>query len=454
MGSIKKSNPNGIHEAVEVVLRQYVSEQNHLVLALSGGVDSVVLLQILAQISKQFTFNLSAIHIEHGISPNTKQWSDFCQNYCDALGIPLTIFSLSIKKQAQVSLEAAAQQARYAIFKEISADCIVLAHHLDDQAETLQLQLLRGAGLRGLAGMPIMRLLSPAGKIKLLRPLLTVSRDTIQGYALQNKLMWITDESNDDTTYHRNFLRHQIFPLLEQRYPVYRETLARTSRHMGEAVQLLDSLAENDSQLVMVAGEIHIERLRKLDFLRAKNLLRYIFSRRDIIQPSTQKLEEILRQLWMAKSDNYLYLTFGEFEIRLYKNLVRLLPKAKSKLPGSDQDQLFYWHGEPNWVIEPLGGVIKWSNSVGIGINAKKLMENSVAVRLRKGGERFQLNCKRPRRSLKKIFQEAEIPEWERNNLPLLLSGDQLVWVAGIGIDCGFQAMPGEQGLVPSWHPH
>ncbi|MBK7365545.1 MAG: tRNA lysidine(34) synthetase TilS [Nitrosomonas sp.] len=454
MGSIKKSNPNGIHEAVEVVLRQYVSEQNHLVLALSGGVDSVVLLQILAQISKQFTFNLSAIHIEHGISPNTKQWSDFCQNYCDALGIPLTIFSLSIKKQAQVSLEAAARQARYAIFKEISADCIVLAHHLDDQAETLQLQLLRGAGLRGLAGMPIMRLLSPAGKIKLLRPLLTVSRDTIQGYALQNKLMWITDESNDDTTYHRNFLRHQIFPLLEQRYPVYRETLARTSRHMGEAVQLLDSLAENDSQLVMVAGEIHIERLRKLDFLRAKNLLRYIFSRRDIIQPSTQKLEEILRQLWMAKSDNYLYLTFGEFEIRLYKNLVRLLPKAKSKLPGSDQDQLFYWHGEPNWVIEPLGGVIKWSNSVGIGINAKKLMENSVAVRLRKGGERFQLNCKRPRRSLKKIFQEAEIPEWERNNLPLLLSGDQLVWVAGIGIDCGFQAMPGEQGLVPSWHPH
>lgn len=174
----------------------------------------------------------------------------------------------------------------------------------------------------------------------------------------------------------------------------------------GEAVQLLDSLAENDSQLVMVAGEIHIERLRKLDFLRAKNLLRYIFSRRDIIQPSTQKLEEILRQLWMAKSDNYLYLTFGEFEIRLYKNLVRLLPKAKSKLPGSDQDQLFYWHGEPNWVIEPLGGVIKWSNSVGIGINAKKLMENSVAVRLRKGGERFQLNCKRPRRSLKKIFQK------------------------------------------------
>lgn len=406
MGSIKKSNPNGIHEAVEVVLRQYVSEQNHLVLALSGGVDSVVLLQILAQISKQFTFNLSAIHIEHGISPNTKQWSDFCQNYCDALGIPLTIFSLSIKKQAQVSLEAAARQARYAIFKEISADCIVLAHHLDDQAETLQLQLLRGAGLRGLAGMPIMRLLSPAGKIKLLRPLLTVSRDTIQGYALQNKLMWITDESNDDTTYHRNFLRHQIFPLLEQRYPVYRETLARTSRHMGEAVQLLDSLAENDSQLVMVAGEIHIERLRKLDFLRAKNLLRYIFSRRDIIQPSTQKLEEILRQLWMAKSDNYLYLTFGEFEIRLYKNLVRLLPKAKSKLPGSDQDQLFYWHGEPNWVIEPLGGVIKWSNSVGIGINAKKLMENSVAVRLRKGGERFQLNCKRPRRSLKKFSKK------------------------------------------------
>jgi len=314
------------------------------------------------------------------------------------------------------------------------------------------LQLLRGAGLRGLAGMPIMRSLGSAeNNVKLLRPLLTVSRDIIQDYALQNKLMWVTDESNDDTNYHRNFLRHQIFPVLEQRYPAYRETLARTSRHIGEAIQLLDGLAENDSQSVMVMGDIHIERLRKLDFLRAKNLLRYIFSRHDIIQPSTQKLEEILRQLWAVKSDNHLHLVFGEFEIRLYKNLVKLLPKAKP--PDSDQDQLFYWHGELNWLIEPLGGVIKWSNSTGVGINAKKLMENPVAVRLRKGGERFQPNCKRPRRSLKKIFQEAAIPEWERNDLPLLLSGDQLVWVAGIGIDCGFQVMPGEQGLMPSWHP-
>ncbi len=452
MGSIRKSSPNGIRDAIEVVLRQYVSEQNHLALALSGGVDSVVLLQILAQISKQFTFNLSAIHVEHGISPNAKQWSDFCQSYCDALGVPLTVFHLSIKKQSQVSLEAAARRGRYAIFKAISADFIVLAHHLDDQAETLQLQLLRGAGLRGLAGMPIMRSLGSAeNNVRLLRPLLTVSRDIIQDYALQNKLMWVTDESNDDTTYHRNFLRHQIFPVLEQRYPAYRETLARTSRHIGEAIQLLDGLAENDSQSVIVAGDIHIERLRKLDFLRAKNLLRYIFSRHDIIQPSTQKLEEILRQLWVAKSDNHLHLVFGEFEIRLYKNLVKLLPKAKP--PDSDQNQLFYWHGELNWLIEPLGGVIKWSNSTGIGINVKKLMENPVAVRLRKGGERFQPNCKRPRRSLKKIFQEAAIPEWERNDLPLLLSGDQLVWVAGIGIDCGFQVMPGEQGLMPSWHP-
>lgn len=452
MGSIRKLSLNGIRETVEVVLRQYVSEQNHLVLALSGGVDSVVLLQILAQISKQFTFNLSAVHVEHGISPNAKQWSDFCQNYCDALSIPLTIFHLSIKKQSQVSLEAAARQARYAIFKEIPADFIVLAHHLDDQVETLQLQLLRGTGLKGLAGMPIIRLLNPGGSVKLFRPLLAVSRDTIQNYALLNKLTWVTDESNDDITYHRNFLRHQIFPLLEQRYPAYRETLARTSRHIGEAIQLLNDLAEDDSQSVVVAGDIHIEQLRKLDFLRAKNLLRYVFSRHDIIQPSTQKLEEILRQLWMAKSDNRLHLVFGEFEIRLYKNLVKLLPKTK--LPNFDQDQLFYWHGEPDWLIEPLGGIIKWSNSMGIGINAKKLMENPVAVRLRKGGERFQPNCKRPRRSLKKILQEAAIPEWERNDLPLLLSGNQLVWVVGIGIDCGFQAMPGEQGLIPSWHPH
>ena len=452
MESIRKLSLSGIREAVEIVLRQYVSERNHLILALSGGVDSVVLLQVLAQISKQFAFDLSVIHIEHGISPNAKQWSDFCQNYCDTLGVPLTVFRLNIKKQSQVSLEAAARQARYTIFRELSADFVVLAHHLDDQVETLQLQLLRGAGLRGLSAMPVMRLLSRAGNVKLLRPLLGVTRDTIQDYALQNKLMWVSDESNDDTTYHRNFLRHQIFPLLEQRYTAYRETLARTSRHVSEAVQLLDVLAENDSHTVMVAGEIHLERLRKLDFLRAKNLLRYIFSQHDITQPSTIKLEEILRQLWTVKSDNHLHLSFGEIEIRLFKNVVKLLPRTKFHDLG--QDQLFYWHGEPDWLIESLGGVIKWTNSMGIGINTKKLMENPVAVRLRKGGERFQPNCKRPRRSLKKIFQEAAIPEWERNNLPLLLSGDRLVWVAGIGIDCKFQALPGEFSLMPSWHPN
>lgn len=450
MGSIRKSNPSDISDVVEAVLRQYVSDQNHLVLALSGGVDSIVLLQILYHLSQRFFFKLSALHVEHGISPHAKQWTDFCQDYCNNLGISLAVFHLSIKKQPQESLEAAARRARYAVFNKISADFIVLAHHLDDQVETLQLQLLRGAGLRGLAGMPIMRRLSSDRAVKLLRPLLTISRDSIQNYAEQNELKWVTDESNSDTTYHRNFLRHQIFPLLEQRYPAYRETITRTSRHIGEAIQLLDVLAENDRQLVMVAGDIYIEQLRKLDFLRAKNLLRYIFSQHGIIQPSTIKLEEILRQLWTAKADNHLHLSFGEIEIRLFKNVVKLLPKAK--FHDLDQDQLFYWHGEPEWLIEPLGGVITWTNSMGIGINTKRLMENPVAVRFRKGGERFQPNCKRPRRSLKKIFQEAAIPEWERNNLPLLLSGDRLVWVAGIGIDCEFQALPGESSLMPLWH--
>ena len=452
MGSIRKSNQSDISDVVEAVLRKYVSDQNHLVLALSGGVDSIVLLQILYHLSQRLSFRLSALHVEHGISPHARQWTDFCQDYCNNLGISLAVFHLSIKKQPQESLEATARRARYAVFNKISADFIVLAHHLDDQVETLQLQLLRGAGLRGLAGMPIMRRLNPVGTVKLLRPLLTISRDSIQDYAERNELKWVTDESNSDTTYHRNFLRHQIFPLLEQRYPAYRETITRTSRHIGEAIQLLDVLAENDRQWVMVAGDIHVEQLRKLDFLRAKNLLRYIFSQHDIIQPSTLKLEEILRQLWTVKPDNHLHLIFGEVEIRLFKNVVKLLPKAKSL--DQEQDQLFYWHGEPNWQIEQLDGVIKWSNCIGAGIDSKKLMENPVIARLRKGGERFQPNCKRPRRSLKKFFQEAAIPEWERNNLPLLLSGDQLVWVAGIGIDCEFQALPGEPSLMPSWHPN
>lgn len=450
MANLRKSKPNTILEWVEDILRAHVSGKDHLVVALSGGVDSVVLLHLLHILSRSIMFRLSAVHVEHGISSYAAQWSDFCQNQCGALGIPIQIFRLKVQKVPQVSLEAAARQARYQVFKGIEADYIVLAHHQDDQVETMLLQLLRGAGVKGLAGMPVVRKLASKGGIRLLRPLLNVSRETIMQYARQHHLSWVDDESNSDTAYNRNFLRHAIFPLLEQRFPAYRETCSRASHHLGEAAHLLDELAEIDSKCAMTAGNLHVDGLRQLSFSRAKNLLRYLFTQHGAIQPNTLKLEEILRQLLSAKTDTKLHLVFGEIEIRCFKGLVRI----QSKRMQSEIKAPLVWRGEHRWTLESLGGTIECVQQEGTGINPVKLIKKPVTVRLREGGERFQPDCKRPRRSLKKILQEASLPPWERGTLPLLFSGEQLVWVPGIGVDCAFQALPGELGLMLTWQPN
>lgn len=449
MANLRKSRPSTILESVEGVLRAQVAAQAHLVVALSGGVDSIVLLHLLKLLAKPLAFRLSAVHVEHGISPHAAQWSDFCQDKCNTLAIPLQIFRLQVRKTPQVSLEAAARQARYQVFERIEADYIVLAHHQDDQVETVLLQLLRGAGVKGMAGMPIVRRLNSGRTIRLLRPLLDVSRETILQYARQHNLCWVVDESNSDTTFNRNFLRHSICPLLEQRFPAYRETCSRASRHLSEAAHLLDELAEIDCRHIMIDDNLPIERLRQLSSPRAKNLLRYMFSQHSVIQPSTLKLEEILRQLLSARTDAKLHLFFGEAEIRCFKGLVRIQVK---RVPLGLAAPLV-WHGEHHWMLESLGGVIECVPQQGAGISLTKLEEQPVTVRLRSGGERFQPDCKRPRRSLKKILQEALLPPWERTTLPLLFCGEHLVWVPGIGVDCAFQALSGEAGLMLTWRP-
>lgn len=167
--------------------------------------DSVVLLHLLATLSKSMQLDVSAVHVEHGISAHSSQWSTFCQTLCDSLAIPLSTHRLKICKQPQKSLEALAREARYQIFRQIQADYVVLAQHQDDQVETLMLQLLRGAGIKGLSAMPTVRLFAPGKTIRLLRPLLNIPRSKIQKYAKFQKLSWVTDESNLDTSYDRNF---------------------------------------------------------------------------------------------------------------------------------------------------------------------------------------------------------------------------------------------------------
>ena len=454
MASSRKSKLSSLSSRAEKVLRGQIEPENHLIVALSGGVDSVVLLDLLATLSGKMQFTLSAVHDNHGISANADKWGKFCRDLCRTLDIPLKIARLTISREPGVSLEAAARDARYQVFGKLTADYVVLAQHLDDQAETLLLQLLRGAGTKGLGAMPVVRKQSsgirrqasdPAPRI--LRPLLEMPRSEIETYARNNQLHWITDESNADVSFDRNFLRHEIFPVLEQRFPSYRTTFLRASRHLAEASSLLDELAEADGNNCSVAGKLQVEGLRKLDSPRAKNLLRHTLAQQGVTLPSTVKLEEILRQLLSSRPNAKLHIAFGNTEIRCFKGVLHVRPLAT---PTATAWQLA-WHGEKRLLIAELGGTISFSPRKSAGVNLSRLMENPVTIRLRQGGERLRPDCKRPRRSLKNLLQEATLPPWEREALPLLFSGEHLVWVPGIGIDCEFQATAGEPGLVVKW---
>lgn len=251
---------------VDHFLHRHVPPGSRVAVGLSGGVDSVVLLDLL---HGRPEIVLSAIHVHHGLSANADAWADFCARLCAVRGIPLSVCRVAVARDTALGLEAAARAARYAAYEALEVDFIALAQHADDQAETVLHQLLRGTGLKGLAGMGETRLLRPG--LRLLRPLLAAARADIEAHARMRGLDWIEDESNEDTAYTRNFLRHDVVPGLAARFPHYRESLARAARHAAEAAEMTAALAALDLQ--WDGREAHAERLDALSLARQVNAL-------------------------------------------------------------------------------------------------------------------------------------------------------------------------------------
>ena len=370
-----------------------------LAVALSGGVDSVTLLHQLRERGA-----VAAIHVHHGLSPNADRWAAFCRRLCKRLDVPLTVVKVRVAKRGQ-GLEAAAREARYQAFSEVDADCIALAHNLDDQAETVLMNLLRGAGRRGASGMPAQSRFK--GKT-LLRPLLDTPRQEIEAYARRHRLAWVEDESNADDALTRNFLRRRVAPLLQERFPGWKRSLARAARHFARKE----------------AG--------------AQDLLRKFLQTRGLRAPSEAKLVEMLKQLTGGGARTLI--EHDGARLRLYRGKV-----------VSDQAGAVFapiaWHGEPKLPIPELGGELRFRRARGKGIDASKPLR----VRLRAGGERLQPDAKRPRRTLKNLFQEAGVPPWERDRLPLIVCGEDLVWVPGLGVDARYRAAKNAPGVLPEW---
>ena len=393
-------------------------------------------------------YSLRAVHVHHGISSNANQWADFCEALCKARGIPFSLERVDISPYRRLGIEGAARRARYDAYQRHEADFVLLAQHRDDQVETILLNLARGAGARGLGGMPSLRSMANS-RAKVLRPFLDVSRDDIEAHARAENLRWVEDESNDSEVIRRNFLRARILPELEKGFPEVRASLVRSARYLAEAGTLLDQLADADLEAVEVDNAIDIARLLELGRSRAWNVLRRWCEQRFAPWPGSARLAEVLRQAKVAGPDSVLVVSFEGWAFRRFQGRLFL----DRQLPSKEEVFREVWRGERFLPLVDLGGVLHFRPEMGRGLSVARLRTAEVCVRLRMGGERIRLQDAGHRRTLKNLLRERGVPPWVRQSLPLVFCGDELVAVPFVGEAVEWRAGPEEAGLIVSWEP-
>jgi tRNA(Ile)-lysidine synthase len=419
-----------------------------LLLAYSGGLDSSVLLHLLVQVNKTLPFQLSAQHVHHGLSTNADAWADFCVSTCKQLNVPIVISTVKVEN-AGLGIEAAARAARYQALQKSEANFMLLAHHQDDQAETFLLQLARGAGVKGLAGMAV-------ASGKLLRPLLDAPRRALLDYAKQHRLTWIEDESNADTKFDRNFMRHEILPVLAKQYPAIRQTISRSAQHMAEANDLLDEIAEQDVKICINSQQLNLQLLQSLSQARIHNALRWWLVQNDCNLPSAAQLQQITQQLFAAKTDAMVKIKVSDSHtLQRYRDCAFLQQNVEA-VPVIN----LLWQGEDVMQL-PDGSRLVFSQTLGQGFALNRVPNIKLRIQYRQGGERFRPDLGRPSRSLKTVLQTCEIAPWQRAQLPLIFMDETLViipraMIPNLGADClvdaSYQAEPNEMGLQIRWH--
>jgi tRNA(Ile)-lysidine synthase len=349
---------------------------------------------------------------------------------------------VKLPQKKSLGIEGEARQLRYEKLFQSKSDLVVLAHHEDDQAETFLLQLIRGAGVKGLSSMAHFD-----GARKLWRPLLNTSRIDIEKYAKKQKFKWIEDESNLNTDFDRNFVRSKVLPILKNRFNHIIKVISRSSSHLSEAQNLLDDLAKLDLKKrlksVDYKHKLQVKDLNKLSHSRAKNVLRYWLEMNDQLMPSKDLLDELLRQVLTAKKDAELKIELSkDHEIRRYQDEIYLVKKNQK----TNKNYEIVWTGESE-ILLPNGSKLKFKKVKGKGISLEKMKNKKLMISNRKGGESFKPDSKRPTKKIKQMLQESDLPPWERENLPLIFVGEDLAFVPNFGIDIKFQTKPKEAGL-------
>ena len=443
---MKNENENEIQDKIYQSFLENLKQDNsnlEILMGFSGGLDSSVLIHLLSQMRAKLNFKLKAIHVHHGLSSSANDWLNFCKEKCKLLDIEFHSEKVKINEKTSLGIEGEARKLRYKAIKETQKDIVALGHHQNDQAETLMLQLLRGAGLKGLAAMPEFD-----SKRKFWRPLLNIKKDTLEKYAKDKKIEYIKDESNQDINFDRNFIRKKVLPLIESRYPSSIETMSRSAINISEGHHLNELVALDDSKSVMSddGKYLFITDLKSLPKIRAINLIRWWLSFNNLLMPSRRNIDELYKQILLIKRDTSLNLKISDdASIRAYNNKLFIVSldinPSKFDLKWSGQEELYLPNKTKLQFIKIKEG----------GLSLSKLGVKTLRVRSRAGGEKLKPFSDQPSRSLKYLFQTADIPIWERGQIPLIFAKNQLVAVPNLAIQHKYKSIKGEEGYQINW---
>jgi tRNA(Ile)-lysidine synthase len=425
-----------------------------IAVAYSGGIDSAMLLHLACRHGREHGGQVIACHVHHGLSAHADAWLAHCEAEAARQGAAFLFRRVAVDAHDGRGVEEAAREARYQALAEMCAEAgaalLLTGHHQDDQAETVLLQLARGAGLPGLSGMAAFQARHPllGADLAIGRPLLGMSRAQIEAAARERGLVHVEDESNAELRYRRNAVRHAIAPVMAKHFPGHAAAIARSAAHAQSAQALLRDLAEIDLAQCGAPdwdAPLDAAQLAALPVRRADNLLRHWLQHRGVRLPSAARIEEIRAQMLDAAQDAQPEIEFGAMVLRRSRGWLELRPLRDTP---PEEDIPLAWHGEAEIAVPQWQGTLLFLRGAGPGIPAALLRRHGLLLRPRRGGERLKLSPLRPSRSLKLLYQEADIAAWRRQWAPLAYLDGRLVFVAHLGMDA---RQLEEGGIVLQW---
>jgi tRNA(Ile)-lysidine synthase len=415
-------------------------------LAYSGGMDSSVLLHLFYSNKNKINQDIEVLYVNHGLQEEADVWGEFCKNQCQQYKLDFTQLKITGSCPKGESIEEWAREKRYLLIEEIMNENEVLftAHHLDDQIETFFLQALRGAGPRGLASMPLVKKQS---NIFLSRPLLSYSREELKRYADKHKLVWHDDKSNSDYRYDRNYFRHKLAPVIEERWPAYRETIGRLINNQKEYKELLDEVALSDMKQVRYKDSINLdlEVVKTLSIARQKNLIFLWLKELNLKTPGSRNIEKIISDVIYSEEDKSPCVNWKNVEVRRYKNLLY----ASEKTMEHDINVEYKW--QPESVLNILDETLVAKSDVGKGVSKLKAKDSDFIVKFRQGGEKIHPDDSAHSKTVKQLFQERAVLPWLRDRVPLIYINGDLAVIPGICVDERYSADENESSWDIYW---